>query len=368
MGKRALKVLFIVPYPLEGASNRFRVHQYLPFLRERGLFCRVRPFYSDKLWRILYQPGHWWGKLVHGLFCGLNRLLDLPRALAYDVVFIHREAFPLGPAWFERTLARLGRPYVYDFDDAIFLPNVAGPNRPLQRLKYPRKVNSIVRGSRVTLAGNSYLAEFARRSGATRVEVLPTVVDTARFFPRGADSPRSRVVIGWIGSPTTIRFVEQMRPVIEAVLERCRDRAEFRIVGGRLEGALPPGVTCTGWSLETELEELRSFDIGIMPMPDDEWTRGKCAFKAIEYLALGIPAVCSPVGMNLELIEEWVNGFLPADTQAWVEVLCRLVDDPALRERLGTEGRKRVEADYSLSVAAPRLLTAILEAVGKRAA
>ena len=155
-----MKVLFIVPYPPQGASNRFRVLQFLPFLHQEGIRTRVRPFYSPALWRILYQPGCYTRKFIYGIICSLNRVLDLLRSISYDIVFIHRESFPIGPAWFEWLLRLFGKPYVYDFDDAIFLPNVAAPNRALGKLKCPGKVVSIVRGSRATIAGNCYPADY----------------------------------------------------------------------------------------------------------------------------------------------------------------------------------------------------------------
>ena len=361
-----MKVLFLVPYPPQGASNRFRVLQFLPYLEKEGITCRVRAFYNERLWSILYARGRLPRKIFYGLACALNRLVDLLRAQAYDIVFIHREAFPVGPAWFEALLRLLGKPYVFDFDDAIFLPNVARPNRLFGRLKCPGKTASIIRGSRVTIAGNSYLAQYAGRSGAKKIVILPTVVDTGTFVPHEGKRDSDRVVIGWIGSPTTITFLENFKPVIAEVLSRCPDRACFRIVGGRLEGELPPGVTCLLWSLESELRQIQDFDIGIMPMPDDEWTRGKCAFKAIEYMAVGLPAVCSPVGMNLELIEPGVSGFLPADRREWVETLCALVGNKDLRERIGREGRKLVVAGFSLEIMAPRFKEAILDAAADK--
>lgn len=357
-----MKVLFIVPYPPQGASNRFRVLQFLPFLQQEGIRARVRPFYSDALWRILYQPGRYAKKFLYGLICSLNRVLDLLRSVSYDIVFIHRESFPIGPAWFERLLKLFGKPYIYDFDDAIFLPNVAEPNRALGRLKCPGKITSIIRGSRVTIAGNNYLAEFAERAGAGKIEILPTVVDTALFVPPDKAEGKKEVVIGWIGSPTTIEFLENFRPVIDKVLTRCRGAARFLVVGGQLKGELPEEITCLPWSIESEIALLQKFDIGIMPMPDNQWTRGKCAFKAIEYMAVGIPAVCSPVGMNLELIDNTVNGFLAEEEEQWVDILYSLVHDEALRQKVGQAGRRLVEAAYGLQKTAPRFKAVILDA------
>lgn len=363
-----MKVLFLVPYPLQGASNRFRVNQFVPLLQARGVSCRVRPFYSERLWRILYRPGHLAGKFIHGLVCSLNRCADIFRALGSDLVFVHREAFPVGPAWFERLLALIGKPYVYDFDDAMFLPNVADSNRFFARFKCPGKITSIVRHSRITLAGNDYLAEYARGRGASQVKVAPTVVDTSVFSPRVRETerPGRPVVIGWIGSPTTVRYLEPILPAIRSLLAKRPGRVEFRVVGATLPGDLPSGMSCRPWSLETEVRELQGFDIGVMPMPDNDWTRGKCAFKAIEYLAVGIPAVCSPVGMNLRLIEPGVDGFLPDGAEQWEEVLENLIEDSSLRERIGACGRAKAVKSYSVEIIFPLILDTLLAAAGER--
>ncbi|MCE5271892.1 glycosyltransferase family 4 protein [bacterium] len=360
-----MKVLFLVPYPPQGASNRFRVNQFVPRLEAAGLCCRIRPFYSERLWRILYRRGHVATKLFHVLFCAFNRCLDLFRALGSDLVLIHREAFPVGPAWFERLLRLTGRRYVYDFDDALFLPNVADSNRLFGRLKCPGKVASIVRLSSIVLAGNEYLAEYARRAGACTVHVAPTVVDTGVFRPRETGAERQGpLVIGWIGSPTTVRYLEPLRPLMRSLLARYPGRVEFRVVGASLPGEPLPGLSCRPWSLESEVRDLQEFDIGLMPMPEDEWTRGKCAFKAIEYMSVGIPAVCSPVGMNLSLIEDGVDGFLPQDPMQWETTLARLIEDPELRGRIGGRARAKVERFYSVERVFPLLLDTLLEAAG----
>ncbi len=361
-----MKALFLVPYPPQGASNRFRVNQFVPRLEAAGVRCRIRPFYSERLWRILYRRRHLAAKLFHGLVCAFNRGLDLFRALGSDLVLIHREAFPVGPAWFERLLRLTGRPYVYDFDDAMFLPNVADSNRLFARLKCPGKVASIVRLARITLAGNEYLAEYARRAGADRVRVTPTVVDTSVFRPRenGLDR-KGPLVIGWIGSPTTVRYLEPLLPVMRRLLERYPGQIEFRVVGATLAGEPLPGLSCHPWSLESEVRDLQEFDIGLMPMPDDEWTRGKCAFKAIEYMAVGIPAVCSPVGMNRSLIEDGVDGFLPQDPPQWEATLARLIEDRELRLQTGGRARVKVEQFYSVEHVFPLLLDTLLEAAGE---
>lgn len=357
-------ILFIVPYPPEGASNRFRVLQFLPALHGEGIRTRVRPFYNRALWSILYREGDLPRKFVLGAVCSANRLLDLWRALSYDMVFIHRESFPLGPAWFERALRLLGKRYVYDFDDAVFLSNAAQPNRLFARLKCPGKTAAVVRLSSLTIAGNGYLAAFASSAGAPRVETLPTVVDTGLFRPAQKRNESGPLVVGWIGSPTTIEFLGPFLELWPRIRQQVPE-AVLRIVGGRLSQPLPGGVECVAWRLEDEVSELQKFDIGIMPMPDNPWTRGKCAFKAIEYMAAGVPAVCSPVGMNSELIDHGRNGYLPRDNDQWVENIVALAGDLRLRRKVGEAGRAEIERAYSLKTAGPRFLQMLNEAISE---
>lgn len=355
-----MKVLFWVPYPTEGASNRYRVEQYLPYLKPSGIKYALRPFWSSPAFRVLYNNGNYVKKsffLIKGIF---SRLRDLLRIHTYDIVFIHREAFPLGPSFFEAFLSMIKKPFIFDFDDAVFLPASSRPNSFVERFRSPPKITNIIRMSSFVIAGNKYLADFSLRYNPN-VIVIPTCVDTDRYFPQEVTSHNKELVIGWIGSITTIDFLSILKNVIIR-LEREFDNLIFKIVGGNfcIEGVT--SIVSKDWSLKKEREELATFDIGIMPMPDNEWTRGKCGFKAILYMSMGIPCVCSAVGVNEEIIKDGQNGYLAKTEEEWIEKLSSLIKSPQLRKMIGSEGRKTVEAKYSLKANAPKFLEVLQKA------
>ncbi|MFH1508136.1 MAG: glycosyltransferase family 4 protein [Candidatus Omnitrophota bacterium] len=340
-----MKILFWVPYPKEGASNRYRVDQFLPYLTKRGIEYTVHPFWSPEAFRILYVKGHYLKKtfyLVRGVFF---RIGDIFLIYRYDLVFVHREAFPIGPAFLETILYLLRKPFVFDFDDAVFLPVSSRSNYFIQRFKNNAKIPGIIGMSRAVLAGNDYLAGFARKYNPN-VYVIPTVIDTDKCVVKKKGSVSS-IVVGWTGSDTTLDFLKPMEPVFR-VLSNQFDGLRFKIIGGDPDFNALPNVISIPWSLSDELNQISSFDIGIMPIPDDPWTRGKCGFKAILYMSMEIPCVCSAVGVNKSIIKDGVNGFLASTEKEWIDKLSLLIEDAKLREKIGQAGRKTVEEGYSL--------------------
>jgi len=354
-----MNVLFFVPYTTEGGSNRFRVEQYLPHLNRHGIESMIRPFLcSSAFYDILYRPGRTPRKGWYFLVSSLNRLLDLVRSRRFDRIVVHREAFPLGPPVLEWFLSRLRIPIIYDFDDAIWQRNTSGANRPLQFLKCPGKVATIIRLSRQVIAGNGYLRDYALQHNP-RVTVIPTPVDTDRFHPASRAGGEG-VTLGWIGSHSSAPYLRMLDPVLPYLAKQYDFR--LKVVGGEYYNA-HPSVSNHEWRLDREVEDLQSFDIGLMPMPDNEWTHGKCAFKALQYMAVGIPVICSPVGMNSEVVQDGVNGFLADSEAEWFEKLSLLIEDRGLREAMGRRGRAAVEERYSVKANFPKFLRVLEDAV-----
>jgi glycosyltransferase involved in cell wall biosynthesis len=348
-----MKVLFWVPYPTEGASNRYRVEQYLSYLKTAQIKCSLRPFWSSCAYKILYKPRHYFKKLFFLIIGTISRILDLIRVMNYDVVFIHREAYPIGGPFFETILSIRRKPFIFDFDDAIFLPASSRTNNFIERFKNPNKVAKIIEMSRYVIAGNHYLLDFALQYNRY-VSIIPTPIDTQRYYPE-VKKCNDEIVIGWIGSVTTLGFLDSMRDIFIKISKQF-SRVKFKIVGGHFFIDSLSNIISKPWSLEEEIEDLRTFDIGIMPMPDNQWTRGKCGFKAILYMSMGIPCVCSPVGVNKEIITDGVNGFLADTKDEWIGKLSLLIENPQLRQRIGLAGRKTVEERYSVKVNVPKFL------------
>jgi glycosyltransferase involved in cell wall biosynthesis len=349
-----MKVLLLSRYGAMGASSRVRFLQYLPYFKAQGVNVSVVPLFSDAYVRALYEGGSRWREVVAGYMRRIGALLQVRR---FDVVIVEKELFPFLPAFAERLLRVLGVPYVVDYDDALFHRYDLHSSK-LVRGVLGRKIDAVMRHAAVVVAGNDYLAERARQAGARRVELIPTVVDTHRYQPRQAP-PNETPVIGWIGTPNTSRYLQPLLPVFEALQARMRVRVVA--VGARSEDFAGTPVETLPWSEETEVESIQQFDIGIMPLPDSPWERGKCGYKLIQCMACGVPVVASPVGVNTVIVNSGKNGLLARDDE-WDEHLTTLLQDPELRRFFGAQGRKDVENWYSLEVQAPRLLNAIREA------
>jgi glycosyltransferase involved in cell wall biosynthesis len=356
------RVLALSPIPEEGAGCRFRISQFIPYLESAGYRVTVSPFFTPEFFRLVYRPGHLWKKVTAFAGLTLGRLRSLRGLSQYDLVFIYREAFPIGPPLIERWLARPGRPpIVYDFDDAVFLDNVSDANRFIVSLKWARKVPEILRLSTRVIAGNDFLATFARAHNRA-VVTIPTCVDTDRFVPRSRPRGSGPMVVGWIGSPTTAAYLSMLATVFSRVHADTPFEVKVSGAGSDVSFAGVP-VRNVPWSLADEVTLFNTCDIGVYPLTDDEWSKGKCGFKAIQFMACGVPVVASAVGVNREIIQDGVNGFLASTLAEWEAKLRRLLTDPALRAQFAAAGRRTVEERYSLRVNAPRLAAALDEAL-----
>ena len=357
MSKDQISALFLTKYSREGASSRYRFLQYFPFLEANGIACSFSPLTDAKYLEHLYAFGR--GNALDLARSLARRIGALSNVTKYDVVVIEYEILPFFPPVFEMILKKAGIPVIVNYDDAIFYRYSLHPNAFVKRF-LGGKIDTVMRKADLVIAGNDYLADYARKAGASRIELLPTVVDLVRY-PGAPDRTNSVFTIGWIGSPSTAKYLKEIAP---AIAEVCvGGRACLRLIGsGPIE---LPGVPTEvrPWSEDTEVAQLESCDAGIMPLHDGLWERGKCGLKLIQYMACGLPVVVSAVGMNNQLVGEGVNGFLARDNAEWIKALSALRDDPALRERMGRAGRKKVEAGYSLQIAAPRLEALIRQVV-----
>ena len=350
-------ILFLIPYPVGKApSQRFRFEQYLEALTAAGHRYRLAPFISDATWAILYLPGHA-GAKVAGILRGFGRRLGHVRAARhYDFVFVHREAAPLGPPVFEWLLARvLKKRLVYDFDDAIWLANTSEANQLVAGLKWHQKVGRICGWAHKNSCGNAFLAAYARCFNPSTI-VNPTTIDTTGLHNRVRDQDAlGRLVIGWTGTHSTLKYLDQVVPVL-ARLEAEGLDFEFRVVSNQSPGLPLQSLVYIPWRKDTEIADLLGFHVGLMPLEDDAWAQGKCAFKALQYMALGVPPLVSPVGMNTEVVQHGQNGYVCATSADWETGLRQLLADPTLRQRLGQAARATVQARYSVAANTPNFL------------
>lgn len=342
-----VRVLLLVPYPRRTApANRYRVDAFVDYLNQMGYKIEYSPIVSHRVFSIWYKRGYFFTKAWTILKSyGYRWRETYSKANQVNLVWVQREAL-LGPtSYFERWWARR-KPLVYDFDDSIWLKDFSEANRLFAWLKRPSKTAEIIQVASVVTVCNAYLEAYVRQFH-DRVLRIPTVIDTEKY-PLLPPKERDEVVIGWSGSITTEKHLRTIEPVLLTLQKKYGSRVRFRFIG--VPGYWPEGLRGESlpWRPETEVADLSEIDIGLMPLPDNPWTRGKCGLKALQYMALGRPAVVSPVSINCEIVREGYNGYLADTPEAWIEKLSDLIENPEKRRQMGLNARKTVEAHYSV--------------------
>jgi glycosyltransferase involved in cell wall biosynthesis len=350
MKKGDLRVLALCKYGELAASSRQRMVQYRAPLAAQGIHLTFEPLLPDEYVKaIALERGGSWLAVARGYGRRIRRLFSLRD---FDVAWVQADLLPYMPGFVEATLLRSAIPIVYDCDDAIF-HNYDLHRNPLIRYMLGRKMRPLLRRARAAMCGNDYLKTYVEQYCAHSI-VIPTVVDTSVYGPREAverdDGPTT---IGWIGSPSTWGYVAPLLPLLQSIVAR-RDAA-VRAVGVGARSKTIEEFQFVDWSLESEVTEIRRMDIGIMPLTDDPWSRGKCGYKLIQYMACGLPVVASPVGVNAKIVKHGENGFLASTVGEWEKALGQLIADPHLRARMGAAGRALVAKEYSLDSQAPRV-------------
>ncbi len=350
-----MKVLFVVPYPHAAApSQRFRYEHFLNELEENNIRFRVSSFWNRKTWSILYLSGRRVIK-VSGLILGLaKRFFLLFSAPQYDFIFIHREATPIGPPWFEWIIHKIfRRKIIFDFDDAIWIPAVSKNNTAAKKFRNFGKTAHICRWANKVCTGNSFLANYAKQFN-TQVYIIPTVVNTEQSHNRLQVQQSVRPAVGWTGTFSTLEYLNMIVPVLQQVQEKID--FTFFVIADK-DPKLPLKNYCfVPWEKDTEIEDLLRFHIGLMPLTDSDISRGKCGFKAIQYMALGIPVLLSPVGVNKEIVQDGINGYLCSSSEEWENRLTQLLLHAAVRTEMGIAARKRIEEAYSVSAVREQFL------------
>ncbi len=344
-----VNIFLLARYDRRGASSRLRLLQFVPFLESAGFTVSVDYFFDASYLDRLYDGQRNMGAIFASYRSRIARLKD---AKAVDLIWLEKEALPWVPSSIECRFFPAGVPVVADFDDAVFHRYDKHAN-PIVRGLLGSKIARVMKNAKLVLAGNEYLGAYAETAGAKAVEIVPTVVDATVYD--GSPKPAGGcTAVGWIGTPGTWR--ECVVPFLPDILDALRPLSAQVIAVGAGEHVAPdPLVTIRAWSEEREASDIRDMDIGIMPLPDTPWMRGKCGYKLIQYMACGLPVVASPVGVNSEIVEHGVNGFLASSAEEWASALQMLIKDPELRHRMGQAGRKKVERDYSLQVHGPRV-------------
>lgn len=341
------KILFLAPYPLaEAPSQRFRFEQYFTALPDH-LDYDFQSFWTKKSWERLYAKGGTVLKAFYLLIGFLRRFSLLFHLGKYDFIFIHRELTPIGPPLFEFIITHIfKKKVIYDFDDAIWLVNKSNVNRLASYIKFQKKVGYICKWSYKISVGNAFLANYAGRFN-NKVIINPTVVDTENGHNRiKQHTDKEQITIGWTGTHSTALYLPKIVPALKKIKES--HNIVFHVISNEKPKLDIDFLYFTRWEKDREIEQLLNFDIGIMPLENTQWEQGKCGFKLIQYLSLGIPAVASNVGVNDDIIDHGENGYLAASEEEWVKYLGELISEKEKREVLGKNGRKKIEENYSV--------------------
>lgn len=332
--------------PKRSPSQRYRFEQYLPYLESKGFSFTWSYLLNEKEDKTFYSAGNIAKKILLLLKHYIRRKKDIRRFKNYDIIFIQREALFTGTSFVEKAAFESGAKVIFDFDDSIWLEDTSPGNKKFAWIKKPAKFFENIKHSHAVIAGNSYLASKTKPFN-NNVVIIPTTIDTNIHKPKHEIKNNKNITIGWSGSISTIKHFELLIPVLKKIRSKYGERIHIKIIGDPYYKNNELNAESFSWSESTEVDDLNSFDIGIMPLPDDEWANGKCGLKGLSYMACGIPTIMSAVGVNKEIIADGVNGMLAKNDEEWFEKISLLIDNTGLRKTLSENGRKTVEMHYS---------------------
>lgn len=359
------RILFIAAHrPGRSPSQRFRFEQYFDFLRENGYEIHFSYLLNEREDLTFYSKGKTLAKVNVFVESWKRRQHDVMVASQFDIIFIQREAFMTPSIRFEKIFAKSGAKVVYDFDDAIWKLDISDGNRMFKWLKDPKKTPKLISLAHQVIAGNQYLADYAAQFNKN-VTVIPTTIDTYYHIRKTPYSQKEKICIGWTGSLTTIKHFRLAEKVLNRLKEKYGDKIYFKVIGECNYKNTQLQIQGVCWDRENEISELEEIDIGIMPLEDDEWSKGKCGFKGLQYMAMEIPAVLANVGVNSTIIQHGENGFIANNDDEWFDLLSQLIDSFELRQKLGKAGRKTIEEKYSVESQKGRYLDLLNQLLNK---
>lgn len=344
------KILFLTAGPDIVASSRTRVYQFVPYLEKAGFQCRIIPYESKRsCWENLnHAKKSIFSKVLNKLYSYLQILRFISLASRHDILFIQRVLIPIG---LQKFIRRINDNIFFDFDDALYL----NPEK-----KFVRRLDNLIKESKAVFLENEFTKEYSSRLNKN-IFVITGPIEVNRYLPNARGGAKSKVVIGWIGSFGTAEFIKSLKEVLRALSDKY-ENIDIHLIGAPNLDLGLRNMSTREWSLETEVSELQDFDIGIMPLLDNDWSRGKGGYKILQYMSIGIPPVASAIGVNTEIIKDGVNGFLVNGRKEWVDKLSILIENPELRRRMGNEARRTAVERYSYEANSPTLIAALKDA------
>lgn len=351
-----MNILVLTRYDRKGASSRLRFYQYLPYLRAKDIKYTLSPLFGTGYIDNLYSNEN--RNKGQVLWSYLKRIKVLIRSFKYDIVWVEKELLPFFPAIFEKLLHKLNVKLVVDYDDAVFHNYDRG--KGIVKKLLSKKIDRVMKSASLVICGNNYIAERAKKAGANYI-IIPTVIDVDKYL-YSSNIYNDNFIIGWIGTTNTLRYLVDLK----TVFERLNRKIEFQlnIIGAKWCNTSFKTLNIP-WIESKEVSEIRKFDIGIMPLRNTPWEKGKCGYKLIQYMGCSKPIVGTPIGINNEIIKDGFNGFKASSEEEWIDAIIKLAKDPKIRTEMGLRGRKIVEEYFSLQLAAPKLIAEFKNIVKK---
>ena len=344
------KLLVICPFPRdEAAGQRLKYEQYFDLWEENGYMITVSSYMDTPMWNVTYQQGKYVEKIL-GLFRGhLRRLRDLYYISGYDIVYVFQWVTPFGSTLFERLIRRLSKRMIYDLEDNAMTVTNSNINHLVAIFKNPNKIEYLIKTADYVITSSPVLNDYCLLvNDKVKCTYISSSVNTDIFTPLNSYSNYKKITIGWTGTFSSKQYLDSLRNVFIELSKRC----EFRLrVIGNFKYEFPEiDLEVIQWSKENEVQDLQGIDIGVYPLFFDEWVLGKSGLKAIQYMAFGLPIVATDVGTTSKIISHLDNGLLVTTDEEWVEALEILVNDSALRRKLGTKARQEAVQGYSTNV------------------
>lgn len=345
------RILVLSRYSRLGASSRLRTRQYECWLQDAGFEVEFSSFFDDDYLNYLYVGKTSKIKIFKYFYRRIKKMIAKPKP---DIIWLEYELFPWMPWFLESIILPLNIQIVCDYDDAIFHRYDQNQSFTIRKL-LGNKIDKLMTAASLVTVGNEYLAQRAGSLKKGHVEIVPTVVDISQYQARKEEDFFNNKIVGWIGTPNTweIYGKRKYKNLIETLAKKD---ASFKAVGAKMHFEKNELLEIVPWQENTEVDSIRTMDIGVMPLDDTLWSKGKCGYKLIQYMACGVPVVASPVGVNKNIVDDGVNGFLVSTSREWEDAISKLLDDPALAYKMGQAGRKKIQEEYSLDVWGPRVV------------
>jgi len=358
------RILLLCPHPENYApGQRLKYEQYFEFLRENSYEIQVSPFMTESFQKIVYSRGKFIRKVLWTIVGYFRRIFDLFRLPFYDGVYIFLYVTPFGPPFFEYLTRMLNKNIIYDIDDMVFLKTKSVYNQSVSWMKGRGKMKYLMKHAKHVITCTETLDTFARQFNTNTTNISSTI-NTDTYIPSNRYSNSNHMVLGWSGSHSTSQYLYLLEDVLQEI--SVLRSVKLLVIGDPLFKINGIELEARPWREHTEVEDLRKIDIGLYPLPDEPWVYGKSGLKALQYMALGIPTIASAVGMNFTVIEDGISGFLVKNDREWIAAITRLIDEPALRERVGKASRERVLNTYSIKANRSTYLSIFEEVYGGR--